>query len=241
MKQLTISILTVLVMTLQSLNANNPGKSDSIKIYNLGHASLMFEYNNLVIYVDPTSTKADFTGLPKADIFIITHAHGDHYDVSTLNKLKKEGTIMVYTQDVADKGNYSGSARIMKNGDNINVLGIPIKAVPAYNLDKKFHPKGIGNGYIINFREKTIYIAGDTEKIPEMDNLGKIDIAFIPMNLPYTMTPEMAAETAKAINPGILYIYHYGSSDTDYLKELLKGEDMEIRIGYSIHTESSTR
>ena len=240
MKHLTISILIALA-TLQSLSANNSSMKDSIKIYNLGHASLMFEYNDFVIYVDPTSSKADFTGLPKADLFIITHAHGDHYDVSTLNKLKKEGTIMVYAQDVADKGNYSGSAKIMKNGDDINVLGIPIKAVPAYNIDKKFHPKGVGNGYIITLGEKTIYVAGDTEKIPEMNNLGKIDIAFIPMNLPYTMTPEMAVETAKTINPDILYIYHYGSSDTDYLKKLLKGEDMEIRIGYSIYTESSTR
>ncbi|UCH15436.1 MAG: MBL fold metallo-hydrolase, partial [Bacteroidales bacterium] len=122
------------------------------------------------------------------------------------------------------------------------VGGIPVKAIPAYNPEKAYHPKGVGNGYIFTFGEKNIYIAGDTENISEMDNLGRIDIAFLPMNLLYTMTPEQAADAATRINPGILYIYHFRNSDTASLRSLLSDNvNIEVRIGESVYYEKTIR
>jgi len=125
----------------------------------------------------------------------------------------------------------------MKNGDRLNLLGLQIEAVPAYNLVHKrpdgqpFHPRGAGNGYVITFGDKRVYVAGDTENVPEMKNLKNLDIAFLPMNLPYTMTPEMVAEAAKWIKPAILYPYHYGDTNTSRLVTLLKETpEIEVRI-----------
>jgi len=125
----------------------------------------------------------------------------------------------------------------MANGDTRTVLGLPIQAVPAYNIAHKrpdgnpFHPKGSGNGYIVTFGDKRVYIAGDTENTPEMKALKAIDVAFLPMNLPYTMTPEMVADAARAFRPKILYPYHYGETDTSQLVTLLQGEKgIEVRI-----------
>ena len=125
----------------------------------------------------------------------------------------------------------------MKNGDVKTVKGIEVKAVPAYNIVHKrangepFHPKGVGNGYVVTFGDKKIYIAGDTENIPEMKELSGIDCAFLPMNVPYTMTPKMVAEAVKMFNPKILYPYHFGNTDVNELVELLKDKkDCEVRI-----------
>ncbi len=215
---------------------------DSITIHALGHASLMFEYNNMIIHVDPYSTQANYDLLPKADLILITHDHNDHYDVSALNKIKQDSTLMICTETVANLGTYTGLKIIMHNGDSITAKGIPVIAIPAYNIvDGTRHVKGVGNGYIITLGEKRIYIAGDTENLPKMDSLGKIDIAFIPMNQPYTMTPEMAADAAKGIHPDILYIYHYDASFTAELLNLLSNEGMEIRIGKSIYHENAQR
>ena len=118
----------------------------------------------------------------------------------------------------------------MRNGDKQTIAGLQIEAVPAYNILHKredgqpFHPKGVGNGYILTFGNTRLYLAGDTENIPEMKNLHDIDIAFLPMNLPYTMTPEMVADAARMFKPRILYPYHYGNTDTNKLVELLKDE-----------------
>jgi L-ascorbate metabolism protein UlaG (beta-lactamase superfamily) len=119
----------------------------------------------------------------------------------------------------------------MKNGDTQNLAGISIEAVAAYNLEKPFHPKGNGNGYVLAFGDTRVYVAGDTENIPEMKSLKGIDVAFLPMNLPYTMTPEQAADAAKVIRPKILYPYHYGNTDTGKLVDLLKdAPGIEVRI-----------
>ncbi len=125
----------------------------------------------------------------------------------------------------------------MKNGDVRTVGGLRIEAVPAYNIVHKrpngqaYHPKGDGNGYVVTFGDKRVYIAGDTENIPEMKNLKKIDVAFLPMNVPYTMTPEMVADAAKTFKPGILYPYHYGQMDPNTLVNLLKdSKQTEVRI-----------
>lgn len=219
----------------------NNMESDTIKTASgdvvftfLGHATLMMSCGGKIIHIDPVSGEADYTKLPKADLILVTHEHFDHLDLKAINIIKTAKTKIVGTQEVAKQ---IPDAMIMKNGDGQMVDGLQIEAVPAYNIvnmrspGKPFHPKGVGNGYIITFGEKRIYIAGDTENTPEMKNLRDIDIAFLPMNLPYTMTPEMVADAAKAFKPKILYPYHYGETNTAKLSELLKGTpEIEIRI-----------
>jgi len=205
-----------------------------LKITFIGHASLIFTFNGKVIHVDPVREQADYSKLPKADIILITHEHSDHFDLSAIKILRTNQTKLILTETCARK--ISGGM-VMKNGDVQIIQGIKFEAVPAYNLIHKrdngqpFHPKGVGNGYILTFGDKRVYVAGDTENIPEMKTLQDIDVAFLPMNLPYTMTPEMVADAAKSFRPKILYPYHYGNTETSKLLELLKDEqEIEVRI-----------
>jgi L-ascorbate metabolism protein UlaG (beta-lactamase superfamily) len=205
-----------------------------LKITFIGHGTLMFTWQGKVIHVDPVSRETDYTKLPKADLVLITHEHGDHLDLKALNLIRKDGTEIILTKTCAEQ--VSGGL-VMNNGDVRTVDGLKIEAVPAYNIVHKrpdgspFHPKGRGNGYVVTFGKTRVYIAGDTEDIPEMKNLKKIDIAFLPMNLPYTMTPEMVADAARAFSPKILYPYHYGQTDPKELVDLLKDDEgIEVRI-----------
>ncbi len=200
-----------------------------------GHASLMFQFQGKIIYLDPVMAEADYSKLPDADLILVTHEHYDHLDLDAIKEIKKKNTILVLTP--ACKKKYKGKAIVMKNSDVKTVLGLKIEAVPAYNIKHKrrdgkpFHPKGRGNGYVVTFGDKRVYIAGDTENTPEMKKLKNIDIAFLPMNLPYTMTPEMVADAARSFRPKILYPYHMGDTDPQKLVKLLKNEkDIEIRI-----------
>ncbi len=205
-----------------------------LKITFIGHGTLMFEFKEQVIHIDPYSRMADYSFLPKADLIVLTHEHGDHLDLKALTSIRTEKTILLLTNKCAEKVN---EGIVITNGETKTVLGIKIEAVPAYNIQGKrdtgqpFHVKGEGNGYIFHFGDKRVYVAGDTENTPEMKALSDIDIAFLPMNLPYTMSPEMAADAVKAFRPKILYPYHYGNSDTSKLVELLKDENgIEVRI-----------
>jgi L-ascorbate metabolism protein UlaG (beta-lactamase superfamily) len=205
-----------------------------LKITFIGHGTLMLTFGEKIIHVDPFSEVADYTNLPKGDMILLTHEHRDHLDLKALNPIRTEKTLVVLTQTCARQ--VEGGI-IMNNGDIKSVGSLKIEAVPAYNIVHKrdsgepFHPKGTGNGYIITFGDKRVYIAGDTENIPEMKGLQRIDIAFLPMNLPYTMTPEMVADVAKAFKPRILYPYHYGETDTSELLDLLKDtKEIEVRF-----------
>lgn len=234
---------TMLLFTLSALSANAAEQfqtdviktsSGDLKITFIGHASLIFSFNNKTFYFDPFSKLADYATLPKADVIVITHEHGDHLDLAAIGKVRTEKTKIVLTGTAAKQ---LPGGIVMKNGDMQTVEGVTIEAVPAYNIVHKrdtgepFHPRGAGNGYIITFGDKRVYVAGDTENIPEMAGLKNIDIAFLPMNLPYTMTPEMTAAAAKMIHPKILYPYHYGSTDTSLLTALLKDQKgIEVRI-----------
>lgn len=192
------------------------------------HASLMMEYAGKVIQIDPVGQYADYSKFPKADLILITHEHGDHFDLNAIKQLLKPTTDVILTKTCAER---YPEGKVMSNGDIATFQGIRIEAVPAYNLEKSFHPKGRGNGYVITFGDKKVYVAGDTENIPEMANLKNIDIAFLPMNLPYTMTPEMVAEAARMFKPKILYPYHYGNTDTSKLLDLMKNDkEIEVRI-----------
>jgi L-ascorbate metabolism protein UlaG (beta-lactamase superfamily) len=205
-----------------------------LEITFIGHGTLKFLFQDKVIHVDPWSDLADYNQLPEADIILLTHEHYDHLDLNAISSTKKKDTSIVLTEACSET---IDGGLVLKNGDIKTVKGIKIEAVPAYNVKHKrdngqpFHPKGMGNGYIINFVDFRVYVAGDTEDIPEMKEIKDIDIAFLPMNLPYTMTPEMVADAAKIIRPKILYPYHYGNTDTNQLIELLKDQkDIEVRI-----------
>ena len=200
-------------------------ENGDLRITFIGHGTLMFDYLEKVVHVDPVGREADYAKLPKADLVLITHEHGDHLDPKALGMLQKEQTKVVLTKACAEK--VPGGV-VMENGEIQTVGGLKIEAVPAYNVVHKrsngqpFHPKGRGNGYVVNFDKTRVYVAGDTENIPEMKQLKKIDIAFLPMNLPYTMTPEMVADAAKAFKPKVLYPYHYGKTDLTRIVDLMK-------------------
>jgi L-ascorbate metabolism protein UlaG (beta-lactamase superfamily) len=236
---LFIGLLCILLETTGF--AENTFETDVVKtakgdlqITFIGHGSLMFAFGGKIIHVDPFSRLTDYSKLPQADMILLTHEHPDHLDLKALDSLRADKTKIILTENCAQQ--VKGGI-IMKNGDVKTVDGLKIEAVPAYNLvhmrseGVPFHPKGNGNGYVITFGDKRIYVAGDTENISEMKQLKDIDIAFLPMNLPYTMTPEMVADAARAFKPKILYPYHYGQTDPLKLVELMKDTpQVEIRI-----------
>ncbi len=208
-----------------------------LKISFIGHGTLMFEFNDMVVHVDPVMREADYAEMPDADLILVTHHHGDHLDLTAINHIRKDDCPVVMTQTCQDQLEDFPGAIIMENGESKTVRGIPVEAVPAYNIEHKrsngqpFHPRGIGNAYIVTFGDKRVLIGGDTENVPEIKAVKDIDIAFLPMNLPYTMTPEMVADAARAIQPTILYPYHYGNTDPEELVKLLKDqENIEVRI-----------
>lgn len=234
--------LLILIFSIENfITAQNNFEKDTIKtskgdliITFIGHGTLMFNFNDLVIHVDPVGRYADYSKLPKADIILITHHHGDHLDKKAIDTITKKDTELLCTELCYKQLN---SGNVIRNGEEKFIKGIKIEAVPAYNIVHKnndgnpFHVKGECNGYVITFGNKRVYVAGDTENIPEMKELKNIDIAFLPMNLPYTMTPQMTADAVRMINPKIFYPYHYGNSDLNELLELLKDKkDCEIRI-----------
>lgn len=211
-----------------------PTSAGMVEVTFIAHGTLMLQFNGKVIHVDPVSKYADYATMPKADIIFLTHHHGDHLEAGALMHLRTEKTKVVLTEICAEKVQ---EGKVMKNGDMIEVDAIGVEAVPAYNLVHRrdngdfFHPRGEGNGYVLRFGDTKVYIAGDTENTPEMKALKDIDYAFLPMNLPYTMTPEMVADAAIAFQPKVLYPYHFGETDTSKIVALLKDKkDIEIRL-----------
>jgi L-ascorbate metabolism protein UlaG (beta-lactamase superfamily) len=204
-----------------------------VEMHFIGHGSLMFKVNGFVIYTDPVRSSGKYDFLPKADLILVTHEHGDHLDPKLIEDLKKPGTLLYSNQNSTLKIPW---AMAMKAGDRQEINSIIIEAVPAYNLVNEstpghpFHPKGAGIGYILTIGGKRFYVAGDTENTPEMKALRNIDVAFLPMNLPYTMTPAMVADAALAFKPKILYPYHFGETDTNEIVKLLKDSGIDVRI-----------
>jgi L-ascorbate metabolism protein UlaG (beta-lactamase superfamily) len=200
-----------------------------LKMTFIAHGTLMFTFGHKVIHIDPVSMfGTDYSSLPKADLILVTHEHGDHLDAKTIQAISTADTTVITNQTSAKN---LPAATVMKNGDTQTVSGITIEAVPAYNPGKQFHPKGNGNGYVLTFGDNRIFVAGDTENVPEIKALKNIDVAFLPMNQPYTMTPEQVADVARAMQPKVLYPYHFGQTDTGALVKLLEGEKgIEVRI-----------
>ncbi|MCL4807401.1 MAG: MBL fold metallo-hydrolase [Thermoanaerobaculia bacterium] len=211
-----------------------PTTRGDLEVTFVGHGSLCFRFAGKVLHVDPYGKLADYSTLPKADVVLITHAHGDHLDPAALAAVLTPATKLVVAPACA--GKFEG-ATVLRNGEATTVEGVPVQAVPAYNLVAKrpdgspFHPKGEGNGYVVTFGTTRVYVAGDTENVPEMKALEGVDVAFLPMNLPYTMTPEMVADAARAFRPRILYPYHFGETDPQRLVSLLADEKgIEVRV-----------
>ena len=203
------------------------------------HGTLVLEWNGQTIYIDPYGGAKAFQGIKSPDLIIITDIHGDHLNQETLDAIDTKNAKLVVPKAVANKISkaYHDRLIILNNGEKTKELGIGIKAIPMYNLpddENSRHTKGRGNGYLLNFEGKTIYISGDTEDIVEMRALKNIDIAFICMNLPYTMDINQAADAVLEFKPKIVYPYHYrgkpGKSDTKTFKELVVKENSKIDV-----------
>ncbi|MDR2727858.1 MAG: MBL fold metallo-hydrolase [Chitinispirillales bacterium] len=240
--KLSIAALLFLAMALPVTSSDKHDREviktskGDLEITCVGHGSLMFKFDGKVIHIDPFSKMGDYSAMPKADLVLITHEHSDHLDTNALKLINKESAVYVMNAKSGEIWKPESSI-VMSNGQSIDIMGIKIEAVPAYNIKHKrpdgnpFHPKGEGNGYILTMGGKRIYAAGDTENIPEMKTLKNIDAAFLPMNLPYTMTPEMTADAAKGFKPKILFPYHYGETNTEEIKKLMKSEkNIEVKI-----------
>jgi len=241
-KSSVLAAVMVLLLTLGTSAQASMGtdvlktSGGDLKVTHVGHGSVMFECRGKVIHLDPFSKMGDYAKLPKADLILLTHEHADHLDVDALGKIRTDKTLVVLTKECAEKAK---GGIVMSNGDVKTVADLKIEAVPAYNIAHKrdsgdpFHPKGRGNGYVISFGDCRVYVAGDTENIPEMKDLKDIRAAFLPINLPYTMTGEMVVDAAKSFRPQILYPYHYDMGKTDLAKlpELMKDvKGVDLRI-----------
>lgn len=236
----TLFTLFLINMTLHISAEKMPFKTDTLptpsgkelQITFIKHGSLMFIYDGFVIYTDPVSEYADYTQLPKADLILITHEHGDHLDPKAIHAIEKEGTRLISNPSSAEK---LGKGLSLKNGETVSPFPwLTIEAVPAYNTTpgrEIYHPKNRDNGYILTLGGSRIYVAGDTEDIPEMQDIKDIDIAFLPVNQPYTMTVEQAVHATHMVKPRILYPYHYGNTPIEELVNALKNDpDTEVRI-----------
>jgi len=225
------SMVMALLLLLPQAATEKTSKGD-LKITPITHGSVMFEFGGKVIHVDSfTGTGADFSKYPKADLMFITDIHGDHFDPKAIDIVKKGTTKFVAPPVVAEK---LPGATVMKNGETKEFDGIKVEAIPMYNLTRGpspgtfFHDKGRGNGYIFTFGDKRVLVAGDTECTPELKGLKNIDVAFLPMNLPYTMTPQEAAACAQAFKPKVLYPYHYADSNVSVVQGIV-GKDIQVR------------
>jgi L-ascorbate metabolism protein UlaG (beta-lactamase superfamily) len=242
MKSLFLTILFLPAFFIGNAQRSNPDvlqtKMGLVTIQPIQHASLILTVQGLTIYADPSNAD-NYTGLTPPDIILITDIHGDHFDIKTIDAVKKAGTLLVVPQVVADKLPVSDKDHVivLKNGDQTMQTGISIRAIPMYNLPESptaMHTKGRGNGYVLGIGGKLIYISGDTQGIPEMRSLKNIDVAFICMNLPYTMDIKEAADAVLEFKPRIVYPYHYrgkdGLSDVNAFKSLVEAGDKNIEV-----------
>ncbi len=198
-----------------------PTEQGELVLHPVQHATFVMQWNGKVIYVDPVGGAAAFAALPRPDLVLLTDIHGDHLNVATLQALvpATSKARIIAPKAVAEQlpaGPLKEKTTVLAHGKKTEADGIAIEAMPMYNTTpqrQQFHPKGRGNGYLVRLGGKTVYIAGDTEDIPEMRKLEKIDVALLPMNLPYTMSVEQAADAVRQFKPKIVYPYHYRNGD----------------------------
>jgi L-ascorbate metabolism protein UlaG (beta-lactamase superfamily) len=203
-----------------------------VEIIPITHGSVVLTWQDKTIYVDPWS-QGDYQGQPAADLILITDIHADHMDAEQVAKVTKANTVIVAPASVQKT---ITEARILNNGETTEVLGIRIEAVPMYNLERGpepgqlYHTQGRGNGYVLSLGDQRVYFSGDTECIPEMKQLREIDVAFVCMNIPYTMTPQEAAGYVNAFKPQVVYPYHYRGSDLGAFEEAVTAPEVQVRI-----------
>lgn len=235
---LLLLFLTFLANTADAQLSSSPDIYETdqgeLTVHPINHGTVAFTFDNKTIFVDPFGGAEAFSGLGAPDIIFITDIHGDHLNAETLAALDTENTTFVVPQAVADQMEASGKETIIiGNGEFTEVKRIPVSAVPMYNLpndDSARHPKGRGNGYIIDFGGTTVYLSGDTEDIPEMRSLKGIDIAFVCMNLPYTMDIHQAADAVIEFQPAIVYPYHHRGQDIHEFKNLVDAADVDVKV-----------
>ena len=250
MKRITLIVFFYLAFFLVNAQRAAPDKietsSGPLMIQPINHGSLVLTWNNKTIYIDPYPNAKAFDGIAPADLILITDIHGDHLNAETLNAIETSKAKLVVPQAVADQlpEKLKGKETVLANGKKITEAGITISAIPMYNLPEapdSRHTKGRGNGYVLNLGGKTVYISGDTEDIPEMRALKNIDVAFVCMNLPYTMDIEQASSAVLEFKPKIVYPYHYrgqgGLNDVEGFKKLVNAVnpsiDVRLRNWYS--------
>ena len=232
---LLVGVSTPSVRSADKIEGDHLATSDGdLIIHPINHATFVMGWKDKVIYVDPVGTSKRFDGLPKPDLILVTDIHGDHLSPETLEPFADAKTTIVAPSAVAEKlpEKLRKQTTVLANGETKSVTGVSIEAVPMYNLTAdrlKYHNKGRGNGYVITVGDKRVYTSGDTEDIPEMRALKNIDVAFVCMNLPYTMTEEQAASAVREFKPKIVYPYHYRGSDTEKFKKLV-GSDSGIEV-----------
>lgn len=198
----------------------------NLSIRPLKHGSVLVVFKGKNYYIDPAQLPP--AQYPPADVILVTHEHGDHCDPKQVDALKQSSTVIIANARSAEK---LPGAQVMKNGDTRQVLDARVEAVPAYNIERtQFHPRGRDNGYILTFGGKRVYFAGDTEGTPEMKALKSIDVAFLPINLPYTMPPKDAAAAAREFQPKILVPYHQGQSNPQEVADALKDTRIDVRV-----------
>ena len=217
-----------------SLTGDHLATSDGdVTIHPINHATLVLGWKGKLIYVDPVGGSGRFAGIGKADLILVTHDHGDHFDAATINSVRGTNTVLIVTAvtkvqlPIALRTN--AMTQVMTNGASVSWLGLTVEAIPAYNLTSAYHPKGTGNGYVITLGGRRIYCSGDTEDIPEMRALQNIDVAFVCMNLPFTMPVNKAANIVRGFRPKIVYPYHFSDSNTQQFKNLV-GTDLNIEV-----------
>jgi L-ascorbate metabolism protein UlaG (beta-lactamase superfamily) len=237
-------LATIVLGTVAPLAAAAPA-SDTVEtaagplvVRPVGHGTLVLEWNGRAIHVDPVGGAERFAGYPEPDLVLITDIHGDHMDPETVAAIADGATVVApaaVAESLDDASGYSLS--VLANGESIDVEGVTVEAIPMYNLDpeRDFHAKGRGNGYVVTLADTRVYISGDTEDIPEMRELEDIDVAFVCMNLPFTMTVDAAADAVLEFKPAIVYPYHYRGrpemSDVERFESLVAADpDIEVRL-----------
>lgn len=211
-----------------------PTSQGDLIVHPLEHATFVMQWDGKMIYVDPVGGSESFEGLPAPDVIFVTDIHGDHLNAETLTAIVRPETVIVAPQAVRDAlpATLQSATQVLANGATMTVEGISVEAIPMYNITPErlqYHEKGRGNGYVLTMGGKRVYIAGDTEDIPEMRQLRDIDVAFIPMNLPYTMTVNQAADAVREFKPKIVYPYHFRGSDMDEFTRLV-GTDVGVEV-----------
>lgn len=240
LRRFELLALLALCLPAQAQLTNEPDRIETddgpLTVHPILHGSLVLDWNGTAVYLDPYGEAELYAGKPEPDLILITHAHDDHFNLETLDSLNTAGARFVVPEVVAEAmpERYRERATVVGNGETLEIGDVSIRAVPMYNLpeDGARHVKGVGNGYVLGLGGRDVYVSGDTEGTPEMRSLEGIDVAFVCMNLPYTMDVEQAASAVADFEPGIVYPYHHRGQDIETFRDLVNAQTdgVEVRL-----------